>query len=186
MKVWEIHACWNPSLCSTTYVWSVFIVRKCLLYAVDHAHMIIVGLLVNPLSFMLFVINYSEAGSWGNISRVNWIWAQCSDLYRHENRHSGKDRPIRILILVIKRATRCTRAPAYAGSGKGSHHLVYCTQSNSCYMCINIFHLDNYNEIIPHSPCSKADNPLLFFWIKLNFFFMHLYYNWYNEWSTEY
>ena len=28
----------------------------------------------------------------------------------------------------IKRATRCTKAPAYAGSGKGSHHLVYCTQ----------------------------------------------------------
>jgi hypothetical protein len=27
-----------------------------------------------------------------------------------------------------KRATRCTEAPAYAGSGKGSHHLVYCTQ----------------------------------------------------------
>ncbi|KEH16427.1 transmembrane protein, putative [Medicago truncatula] len=28
-------------------------------------------------------------------------------------------------------ATRCTGAPAYAGSGKGSHYLVYCTQSYS-------------------------------------------------------
>jgi len=27
-----------------------------------------------------------------------------------------------------KRATQCTEAPASAGSGKGSHHLVYCTQ----------------------------------------------------------
>jgi len=27
-----------------------------------------------------------------------------------------------------KRATQCTEAPAYAGSRKGSHHLVYCTQ----------------------------------------------------------
>ena len=26
------------------------------------------------------------------------------------------------------RATRCSIAPAYAGSGKGSHHLVYCKQ----------------------------------------------------------
>jgi len=31
-------------------------------------------------------------------------------------------------IPTIKRATRCTEAPAYAGSGKGSHHLVYCTK----------------------------------------------------------
>jgi hypothetical protein len=40
--------------------------------------------------------------------------------------------PSRVLNLKTpfekKRATRCTEAPAYAGSGKGSHHLVYCTQ----------------------------------------------------------
>jgi len=30
---------------------------------------------------------------------------------------------------TIKRATWCIKAPAYAGFGKGSHHLVYCTQS---------------------------------------------------------
>ena len=30
---------------------------------------------------------------------------------------------------IKKRATRCTEAPPYAGSGKGSHHLVYCTQA---------------------------------------------------------
>jgi len=28
-----------------------------------------------------------------------------------------------------KRASWCTKAPAYTRSGKGSHHLVYCTQS---------------------------------------------------------
>jgi len=33
-----------------------------------------------------------------------------------------------IYIKKGKRATRCTEAPAFAGSGKGSHHLVYCTQ----------------------------------------------------------
>ena len=32
------------------------------------------------------------------------------------------------LIKKIKTATRLTRAPAYAGSGKWSHHVVYCTQ----------------------------------------------------------
>jgi len=33
-----------------------------------------------------------------------------------------------MLLEYKKRATRCTKAPAYAESGKGSHHLVYCTQ----------------------------------------------------------
>jgi len=32
------------------------------------------------------------------------------------------------LIKFSIRATRCTEAPAFARSGKGSHHLVYCTQ----------------------------------------------------------
>jgi len=33
-----------------------------------------------------------------------------------------------VSIGFTKRATQCTEAPAFAGSGTGSHHLVYCTQ----------------------------------------------------------
>jgi hypothetical protein len=37
----------------------------------------------------------------------------------------------RSLNKIYKRATRCTEAPAYAGSGKGSHHLKeYCVKNN--------------------------------------------------------
>ncbi|AES87682.1 hypothetical protein MTR_4g032170 [Medicago truncatula] len=43
----------------------------------------------------------------------------------------GSDTILEIVVglNIKKRATRCTRAPAYAGSGKGFRHLVYCTQS---------------------------------------------------------
>ncbi|AES61553.1 hypothetical protein MTR_1g085990 [Medicago truncatula] len=43
-----------------------------------------------------------------------------------EKREAWKQ--LKIKLCFSRKATRCTRAPAYAGSEKGFHHLVYCTQ----------------------------------------------------------
>jgi len=49
-------------------------------------------------------------------------------LTSHNPRRKPKERQGIRKKSIKKKATRCTKAPAYAGSGKRSHHLVYCTQ----------------------------------------------------------
>ena len=64
-------------------------------------------------------------------------------------------------------ATRCTKAPAYAGSGKGSHHLVYCTQpylvfyTRGCFQDLNPWpssHMTTTLPVAPRLPLQKIQN----------------------------
>ena len=54
-----------------------------------------------------------------------------------------------------KRAARWTKAPAYSGSGKGSHHLVYCTQpypdfyTRGCFLDLNLWPLSHVTTTLP-------------------------------------
>jgi len=54
-----------------------------------------------------------------------------------------------------KKTTRCTKAPAYAESGKESHHLVYCTQSylvfytRSCFQDLNPWSFNHMTTTLP-------------------------------------
>ena len=56
------------------------------------------------------------------------------------------------------RATRCTKAPAYAGSKKGSHHLVNCTQpypvfyTRDCFQDLNLWPFSHITATLPVAP----------------------------------